>query len=139
ALTSRHVLYRSSRPRFRNARPGPLAFAYGSRRGSVAHVDPAESRDPAPTTRCDQHDAAETAPVAMAPVAVMAAPHSTTLAAATCRGCGRNECGASDSDYRRESENRLADHGSRSCFCGMCSHILPVSRANDPSGSTPPR
>src|SRR5262249_56027518 len=71
----------------------------------------------------------------MPSVAVISATHSTTFAAAGGR-FGRNERGGGDAGDRGDSENRLADHGSFSFFCWMCSHILPVSRTNHPRGST---
>jgi len=118
--------------------PGEIGAALSScnrRSRSVANVHPAEARDPPPAARSDHHDAAEATPIAMTSVAVTSATHSTTFAAAGGR-FGRNERGGGDAGDRGDSENRLADHGSFSFFCWMCSHILPVSRTNHPRGST---
>ena len=56
----------------------------------VADIYPAEAGHPTPAAGSDHHDAAKAAPVAMAPMAVMAT-HATTLAPAASRSLGRNE------------------------------------------------
>jgi hypothetical protein len=72
----------------------------------VADIHPAEAGHPSPAARSDHHDAAEAAPVAMAPLAVMAT-HATTLAPAASGSLGRNE---------RRGESNIADHFDSLCL-----------------------
>jgi hypothetical protein len=114
------------RPRFRDARPGPLENK-SMTSDLVANVHSAVAGDPPPAAVSGHHDAAEAvAPVAMAPVAVMATTLApTTLAPASSGSFGGDERGGADSGDGGESENRLADHGSLLGCYRMCSHILP--------------
>jgi hypothetical protein len=73
-------------------------------------------------------------------MAVMAAAHSpATFATSAGGGLGRDERGGADGGESGRSENRLADYGFSPGFMGMCLHILAVSRANGPGGSTAQR
>src|SRR5262249_38235357 len=71
-------------PRSHVARPGPLRTPQTVEGDSVADIYPAEAAHPSPAARSNHYEAAEAvAPVAMAPVAVIAATHPTTLTPTT--------------------------------------------------------
>src|SRR5262245_24002916 len=115
-----------------------IACTETRRRRLVADVHLAEAGNPSPAAGSDHHKAW---PIAIAPVAVMAAviatTHSTTtLTPATSGSFGRDKRGYADGGRGGDSENRLADHESSPLVVvGCASHILSASRANDPSGS----
>src|SRR6516225_12002981 len=75
----------------------------------VADIYAAEAGHPSPAAGSDYHDAAEAAPVAMAPRAVTAT-HATTLSPAAGGSFGRDERRGSDSGDGGDSEHCLADH-----------------------------
>src|SRR4029077_21039300 len=81
----------------------------------VADIYPAEAGHPAPAAGSDDHVAAEAAPVAMAPMAVMTAhatTHATTTLAPASGSFGRDERRGADSGDGGDSEHCLADHRS---------------------------
>src|SRR5260370_4588512 len=81
----------------------------------VADIYPAEAAYPSPAAGSDDHEAAVAAPVAMAPMAVIAThttTHATTLAPAASGSFGRAERPGADSDDGGDSERCLAHHRS---------------------------
>src|SRR6266404_7592457 len=81
----------------------------------VADIYPAEAAYPSPAAGSDDHEAAVAAPVAMAPMAVIAThatTHATTLAPAASGSFGRDERRGADSGDGGDSEHCLADHRS---------------------------
>src|SRR5260221_11460817 len=76
----------------------------------VADIYPAEAAHPSPAAGSDDHEAAVAAPVAMAPMAVIAThatTHATTLAPAASGSLGRAERRAADRCDGGDSEPRL--------------------------------
>src|SRR6516164_3104124 len=92
----------------------------------VADIYPAEAAHPSPAAGSDDHEAAVAAPVAMAPMAVIAThatTHATTLAPAASGSFGRDERRGGD------SEHCLADHRSLLVFIGcVLTSVYSVAR-----------
>ena len=85
---------------------------------SVADIYPADAGHPSPAAGSDDHEAA---PVAMAPMAVMAThatTHATTFAPAASGSFGRDERRGADRGDGGDSEHCLADHKSLLVFIG---------------------
>src|SRR5258708_21030965 len=82
----------------------------------VADVYSADAAHPSPAAGSDDDVAAVAAPVAMAPMAVIAThatTHATTLAPAAGGSFGRDERRGADGGAHGDSEHSIADHRSR--------------------------
>src|SRR5260370_17395697 len=81
----------------------------------VADVYSADAAHPSPAAGSDDHEAAVAAPVAMAPMAVIAThatTHATTLAPAASGSFGRDERRGADRAYGADTDHFLPDHRS---------------------------
>jgi len=98
----------------------------------VADIYPAEAAHPSPAAGSDDHEAAVAAPVAMAPMAVIAThatTHATTLAPAASGSFGRDERRGADRGDGGDSEHCLADHRSLLVLIGcVLTSVYSVAR-----------
>jgi len=97
----------------------------------VADIYPAEAAHPSPAAGSDDHEAAVAAPVAMAPMAVIAThatTHAATLAPAS-GSFGRDERRGGDRGDGGDSEHCLADHSSLLVLIGcVLTSVYSVAR-----------
>src|SRR5260221_12784073 len=87
----------------------------------VADIYPAEAAHPSPAAESDDHEAAVAAPVAMAPMAVIAThatTHATTLPPAARVTSGREQAGTADAHAGGHTGHSLRLRGPRVALSG---------------------